>query len=66
MDKSFVFRKPTTYNLSGKLKAILITLFTTYLARSKRNVKKYYSEKGSETHGRRATPSTTEHEGGIC
>ena len=38
MDKSFVFRKPTAYNLSGKLKAILITLFTPYLARSKRNV----------------------------
>ncbi len=38
MDKSFVFRKPTAYNLSGKLKAILITLFTPYLARAKRNV----------------------------
>ena len=39
MDKSFIFRKPTSYNLSGTVKVMLLkTLFTPFLARAKRNV----------------------------
>ena len=40
MDKSFIFRKPTSYNLSGTVKVMLLkTLFTPFLARAKRNVR---------------------------
>ena len=66
MDKSFVFRKPTAYNLSGKLKAILITLFTPYLALEQKEMLKYYSEKGPETYTDQYRNRKTEHEGGIC
>ena len=37
MDKSFIFRKPTSYKLSGTVKVMLLkTLFTPFLAISEK------------------------------
>ena len=50
MDKSFIFRKPTAYNLSGTLKAMPVSPSSHPICLEQKEMLKYYSEKGPETY----------------